>query len=311
MSKVAPDCLLCGSSHVTIRHSLRSEEILQCWTIDDHQFSAGAVQSLVDEAMIHLYKCCRCGFEYFKPALAADAKFYEELQAGGSGYYADNRPENERNVRFALRRGFRTMLDVGCGPGFALDAGKWSGLQTYGMELSSTAAAAAAHRGHTIFPVLLEDLDSSWEGKFDLISFNQVLEHVPDPVGLIKQSIRFLSPRGAIAIAVPGANGILRFSPWMESNWPPHHISRWRKTDFDTLARRTDLKVIKTGSDQLLGSAVQSILLGHRQRCQILKKPHSSLPPACIRAFSFVYRKAGLKFIVPLGGHSIYCFLGR
>jgi len=114
--------------------------------------------------------------------------------------------KTDATFAFAIRQGYRTILDLGCGSGFALDAAKRAGLETYGIELSHTAATAAAQRGHIIFPVLLEDMDPVWEGKFDLISLNQLLEHVPDPAGLIRQCIRFLSPRGAICHCRAGRN---------------------------------------------------------------------------------------------------------
>ncbi len=201
-----------------------------------------------------------------------------------------------------MQHGSRTILDIGCGSGLALDAAKRAGLETFGIELSAT-AAAAVRGGHTIFPVLLENLDSAWEGKFDLISLNQVLEYVPDPVALVRRCTRFLSPRGALAIAVPGRETILRLHPWLETNWPPHHLSRWRKQDFQLLAQRT-------GTDRLLGSTIQSFLLEQRQRCYVLGKPYRGLPSTGIRVVAQVYRKTGLKYLVHRG-QSIYCFLTR
>ena len=261
--------------------------------------------------MIHLYDCLQCGFQFFNPKLAGSAEFYEQIAAGGEGYYAPDRPENERNVRYAVKRGCRNILDIGCGTGFALDAAKRQGLETFGIELSRSAADLAASRGHRIFPVPLEEMEPALEGKFDLISLNQLLEHVPDPLALIQQCRRFLSSSGVIAIAVPGATGILRFSPWLHSNWPPHHLSRWRRRDFHTLAQKTGLRVIKTGGDQLLGSFVELILSGHRQRCQALGKPYHGLPPFGIKLISQVYRKTGLKRVFMSQGHSLYCFLER
>jgi SAM-dependent methyltransferase len=302
------NCLLCGSTNVFIHHSLSAEGILKCW---NHRFSPPAVQPLLDERTIHLYDCRECGFQFFNPKLAGDAEFYEELHAQGSGYYAPDRPENKRNVRFAIRRGYRNILDIGCGSGFALDAAKCAGLETFGMELSRSAASAAAEREHTIFPVLLKDMDRAWEGKFDLISLNQVLEHIPEPVELVRQCVRFLSPRGAIAIAVPSATGVLRFDPWLPANWPPHHVSRWRIKDFDMLARKTDLHVVKTGGNRLLGAEMQMILLEHRQFCRTLQKPYRGLPPLLIKSLCFLYRKTGLKYIFNSQGHSIYCYLER
>jgi SAM-dependent methyltransferase len=306
-----PACLLCGSIDISIRHSLGAGEILACWSQDGRHFPPRSVQILLDEKTVHLYECRECGFQFFNPKLVGSAEFYEELHAQGPDYYAPNRPENERNVRFALKHGYQSILDVGCGIGFALDAAKRAGLKTYGLELSRTAAAAATERGHTIFPVLLENLAPEWEGKFDLISLNQVLEHVPDPAGLVRQCLRFLSPRGAVAIAVPGAAGVLRFTPWLPANWPPHHISWWRIKDFDTLAKAAQLRVLETGGNQLLGSELQNILLEHRRLCQTLQKPYHGPPPFLIKWLRFIYQKTGMKFIFNAQGHSIYCYLSR
>lgn len=304
-----PNCLLCGSSRIAIHHSLPAEDIFKLWAQAGHHFSAAVTQPLLDEGTVHLYDCLACGFQFFNPSLAGGAEFYEQLHADGDGYYARNRPENERNVRFALQKGYRNILDVGCGPGFALDAAKQAGLETFGIELSRTAAAAAAERGHMVFPVLLENMEPAWEGKFDLISLNQVLEHVADPPGLVRQCVRFLSPRGAIAIAVPSATGVLRFTPWLPPNWPPHHLSRWRTKDFDTLARQTGLSVLKTGGNRLVGTELEMNLLEHRKFCQALGKPHHGLSPRAIKALSFLYRKLGMKYFFPSQGHSIYCYL--
>lgn len=305
-------CLLCGSTHYHSRHSLTASDILKCWSVyGHHQFSAAAVQSLTEEGFVHLYECADCGFQFFNPRLAGNSEFYQELYANVPGYYAVDREENTRNASYAVKRGYRTLLDVGCGSGLALDAGRQRGLETYGIELSRTAAAAAAQRGHKIFSTLLQDLDPVWERKFDLISFNQVLEHVSNPVELIQQCVRFLSPRGTIAVAVPGRETVLRFHPWLESDWPPHHVSRWRKADFALLARRTGLRVVETGGDPLLGSAIQSVLLGHRDRCLALGKPYRGLPPFGIALLSQLFRKTGLKHLFRKQGQTIYCFLER
>jgi SAM-dependent methyltransferase len=303
-------CLLCGSGRYSIHSSLSAQDLLKCWAVGGHQFSPDVTQPLLEAGKIHLYECRDCGFHFFDPELAGGAKFYEQLHAHSEGYYAPNRPENERNANYAVQHGNRRILDIGCGSGLALDVAKRAGLETFGIELSATAAAAAARGGHTIFPVLLENLDSAWEGKFDLISLNQLLEHVPDPVALVRQCTRFLSPRGSLAIAVPGRETILRLHPWLETNWPPHHLSRWRKQDFHLLAQRTGLQVVETGTDQLLGSAIQSFLLEHRQRCRVLGKPYRGLPSPGIRAVAQIYRKTGLKYLVHRG-QSIYCFLTR
>ena len=306
-----PACLLCGSNDASIRHSLSAENIVACWIKDGRPLPPLSVQSLRAEGMIHLYECRKCGFQFFDPKLAGDEEFYDGLHTNRPDYYAPGRPENQRNARFAVDHGYQSILDVGCGVGFALDAAKRAGLKTYGMELSRAALAVASEKGHTVFPVLLENLAPEWEGKFDLISLNQVLEHVPAPAELVRQCVRFLSPRGAIAIAVPSATGVLRFAPWLPANWPPHHVSRWRVQDFFTLARMTNLRVSKTGGNQLLGAELQSVLLENLQNCRTVEKPYRGIPAPLIKLVGFAYRKTGMKYIFKSQGHSIYCFLTR
>jgi SAM-dependent methyltransferase len=305
-----PPCLLCGNLEALIRSSLSAQDLLKCWAIDGHQFNPSITKPLLDEGVIHLYECCRCGFHFFHPKLAGNSDFYEHLHLGPKGYYAPDRPENERNTKFALERNYRNILDIGCGTGYALDTAKCHGLQTYGIELTPSVAAEAQRRGHTIFPVLLQDLDPKWEGSFDLISLNQLLEHVQNPVGLIKQCKRFLARQGAIAIAVPASTGILRFAPWTESDWPPHHLSRWRTRDFFHLARLTGLRVVKHGGDRLHGSFLQSVLLSHRERCEALGKSYRGFSPKEIRLLAWIYRKTGMKYFFHRG-LSIYCYLSK
>ena len=164
-----PACLLCGSNNIFIRHSLSAENIIACWLQDGRPLPPFSIQNLREEGMIHLYECRKCGFQFFDPKLAGGEEFYDGLHANRSDYYAPDRPENERNTRFAIERGYKSILDVGCGVGFALDTAKRAGLSTYGIEMSRSALATASEKGHTVFPVLLENLAPEWEGKFDLI----------------------------------------------------------------------------------------------------------------------------------------------
>jgi SAM-dependent methyltransferase len=309
LSAQRPCCFLCRATAPEIYQTLTSEEIRVVWRLvelelDDEIFDNPAV--LGD---VHLYRCRKCGFQFFDPALAGNDRFYRELQDLVPGYYSPTRPENDRNARFAREHGFRSILDIGCGTGFALDAAREQGLQTYGVELNPNAAAETRARGHTVFSVLVHELDSQWNGQFDMISLNQVLEHVPDPVALVKDCLRLLSARGVIAIAVPGSTGVLRWHPWGAFNWPPHHLSRWRRKDFFTLAERHQLTVERVGGDQLFGGALHDILLANYRNCLALGKPVSGLNPALIRWISFCYRKAGLKYLFRGQGHSIFCFL--
>jgi SAM-dependent methyltransferase len=306
-----PACFLCRASNPEVSNTLKTEQIIKLWLLSGVKFSDEALGNLRRVEDVHLFHCRNCGFEFFDPNLVGNDRFYAELHAQLPGYYSPARPENERNARFAQERGFRTILDVGCGTGFALDAARERGLQTYGLEITASAADDARARGHTVFSLLLHELSAEWDGQFDLISLNQLLEHVPDPVVLVKDCVRLLSPRGVIAIAVPSSEGVLRWHPWLAANWPPHHLSRWRSKDFYSLGKRSDLVVVKTGGNQLLGSELEGNLLANREHHLVVGKHYRGPSAAVIKLLCFLYRKTGMKFLLRSQGHSIFCFLER
>jgi SAM-dependent methyltransferase len=310
-ARLTPACFLCRSQDAEILETLSLEQLLKIWGLVGMRFANESLGGLHGVENLHLFRCQKCGFQFFDPKLAGNEHFYSDLHAQMPGYYSPARPENERNARFAQERGFRNILDVGCGTGFALDAARALGLQTFGIELNPGAAEEARSRGHTVFSCLLQDLDSRWYAAFDLISLNQLLEHVPDPVILVKDCVRLLSPKGVIAIAAPNSEGILRFHPWMALNWPPHHLSRWRRRDFHRLSEKCELKVVKSGGNQLLGSEIEETLLANREHCLALGKGCRGPSAAIIKLLSFVYRKTGMKYLFRSQGHSIFCFLKR
>ena len=47
-------------------------------------------------------------------------------------------------------------------------------------------------------------------GRFDAIAFNKVLEHVPEPVAMLRKAARYLEPGGFVYVELPDAEGAAR-----------------------------------------------------------------------------------------------------
>ena len=102
----------------------------------------------------------------------------------------------------------RRVLDVGCGRGYTL---RW--LQRWGADVSGTQLsepAAVRARGllgkGRVFVGELADARYPARG-FDCVMLWHVLEHVPDPVSLLREIARILKPDGLVYIEVPNAGG--------------------------------------------------------------------------------------------------------
>jgi SAM-dependent methyltransferase len=92
-------------------------------------------------------------------------------------------------------------LDVGCGPGAFLDVLRGAGWDVAGLEPSAHARKAAASRlgdGVVRSSALAEARFAC--GSFDLVTFWDVLEHLPDPLDALHRSRALLAPGGRLVV---------------------------------------------------------------------------------------------------------------
>jgi 2-polyprenyl-3-methyl-5-hydroxy-6-metoxy-1,4-benzoquinol methylase len=85
------------------------------------------------------------------------------------------------------------VLDFGCGDGKVLDSLQDRGWQTYGIE-PSTGVAFLRHHRLTSVPQ---------DASFDLVILHHVLEHVTDPLGVLRQLAGATREGGVLFISVP------------------------------------------------------------------------------------------------------------
>jgi 2-polyprenyl-3-methyl-5-hydroxy-6-metoxy-1,4-benzoquinol methylase len=98
------------------------------------------------------------------------------------------------------------FLDVGSGPGFLLGHAQAMGFRPEGIEPDANTVAAARARGaevrHGYFPDVL-DADE----RFDVIVFNDVLEHIPDLRSALASCAAHLAPGGVLTLNCPDRRG--------------------------------------------------------------------------------------------------------
>lgn len=102
------------------------------------------------------------------------------------------------------RPGLR-VLDVGCGNGRMGQKIREKGNYVAGVEISEKAVAMARSLLDAAYAF---DIERPWpqelqEADFDLVVLPEILEHVFDPVGVLKSVRSSLKPDGAIIITTP------------------------------------------------------------------------------------------------------------
>ena len=101
------------------------------------------------------------------------------------------------------------ILDVGCALGYFLKIAKDSGWETVGLELSQIGSKHAKEKFNLkVINKTVEEASFS-PNTFDAISMIGVLEHLPNPLQLLRQCMRILKPEGVILVVVPNMYSLL------------------------------------------------------------------------------------------------------
>lgn len=142
---------------------------------------------------------------------------------------SDNRQRVLRIDAFAQSSGLigRRALDVGSGLGVFPAALKEKGWDCQALDPDPRAAAHI--RDTAGVPALMGDFtqlepSGGQARSFDLITFNKVLEHVLEPVEMLRRSLMWLKEGGLVYIELPdGENALLDAGPEREEFFIEHY----------------------------------------------------------------------------------------
>ncbi len=133
---------------------------------------------------------------------AGTASFYDRYwsERDRSRARARSRARVEIGLKL-LGGGGGSLLEVGCGPGWALERFREAGFQARGLDLSPRAVEEARARG---LEAAVADLEKEEiPGSHDLIAVLEVLEHLSDPLAALGRLVKALKPGGAILASLP------------------------------------------------------------------------------------------------------------
>lgn len=134
--------------------------------------------------------------------------------------------EKEREYSYLgpIHPGMR-VLDVGCGAGDGLAFYQEHGAITYGVDISPEACKEGRNRGHHIFCGQL--FEARFENEFfDIILFNQSLEHMFSPKRILGETHRILKRKGNVWISLPNHDSVHAklFGRWFYAIESPRHL---------------------------------------------------------------------------------------
>lgn len=222
---------------------------INCILCDQKTSKIQSYFSSFDSKEYSLMECKSCGTQFWHPLKQPEAAYYEdEIQ---DIYKEMHKGRKELDVRYkqflhdfpALSE--KTILDVGCSEGLFLETVQALGNRVYGIDIDSISVEKARQRG--LEDIYNMDVDSFVDEaekmgmKFDIITAFDVIEHLIDPVKVMKHLSRMLSPQGMLVGTVPNADRFLR--DHIKTDYPPHHFFRFNKKSLSALLQASDYTV--------------------------------------------------------------------
>jgi len=246
-----PACPLCGSRARAVLHT----------GLRDHAF-----RTAPGEWTLQRCGDCRCGYLDPRPSQATIGRAYERYYTHGDApaesafmrlrrriadaylnarygtAYANAFPGGQHIARlFPRRRAYldvsfarhlgsaagdnRRLLDVGCGNGAFLQFAAHLGWAVEGIDNDAAAVAAARAAGLVVAHGSLDELPFA-KGSYRHVTLSHVIEHVHEPLKLLKQCFELLVPGGRLWLETPnlGSLGHRAFGAAWRGLEPPRHL---------------------------------------------------------------------------------------
>ena len=143
-------------------------------------------------------------------------------------------------------------LDVGCSTGFCVEAARDAGWDAIGIDLNPSAIEFGRSRGLDLRPVALEDAAIE-PGTLDAVSLFDVLEHLIDPVPVLRACVRLLAPGGIVFLYVPNYDSASRLLMGKDAHfiWPTHHLNYYTPATIRDLLARHGLETAYVATEGL------------------------------------------------------------
>lgn len=205
-------------------------------------------------------RCRHCGLAYTNPRPTAETigRFYPPGYSPHEPKQRNRR--NRRPSRFwsrvlgypcPERRGTLPfprpgrLLDFGCGGGSYLARMADLGWQVTGLDASDEAVRTVrAELGCEALLGTLPHPDLA-PGSFEAVTLWQSLEHVHDPLGVLREALRLLVPGGVLVVAVPNFDSPAR--GWFGERWQgydlPRHLTHFTPGTLGGMLRAAGFRV--------------------------------------------------------------------
>ncbi|MDN5882041.1 MAG: class I SAM-dependent methyltransferase [Nitrosospira sp.] len=195
------------------------------------------------------YLACDTGYFALRYEAANGASALEKLAGLLIYLFPMRRVQLDFNAMYLRVRSGARLLEIGCGGGQQLEFLRNLGWLAEGLDLDPVAVEVASARGLKARVGTLKE-QSFPNRHFDAVVSSHVIEHVHDPIGLLRECGRILTPDGKLVVITPNTASWGHL--WFRSNWlaldPPRHLYLFNPVALRRAAEEAGLTVLHVTS---------------------------------------------------------------
>lgn len=265
--KTREQCELCGSCEKIILIDKGFTEPL-IWGFIGNFYNGRIKKEDLCDGRFKIAKCARCGFMWQVEVLNDEliskmyntwidlSKSVKKRKNADIAVYAGYVREVEKAAGLIGKNPSEIkVLDFGMGWGYWCLMMKAFGFDVMGFELARERVELAKSNGINV----LADFAEIGKYKFDYINMRDVIEHIKNPLQVLKSVIQSLNEGGIVMISVPSGNKLeqklanLQWRPTKDEIFPLEHINCFTHKTLVLFGEMAGLKLIS-----------QPFLLGNR-----------------------------------------------
>jgi len=140
-----------------------------------------------------------------------------------------------------------SILDIGCSDGHFLNKFDTRSWQIAGVEINKNLAKIAQDRLKyaSVYSSSIESFKT--QKSFDVITLWHVLEHLKNPIPVLKKIYKLLRKNGLLVIEVPNGGSLHRkiFGPYWQLLLAPEHLYFWSKIPLINVLETAGFKTVR------------------------------------------------------------------
>lgn len=245
-AEVEQVCPVCGGQNLTPTWTLGEYRVGQCGDCSHSFVLSGFSSEVLDQA----YES-----DYYAASDSTERTGYVDYLGNAPQRLLGFKQRLHELERFTSERG--RLLDFGCAVGLFVKVATDAGWEAIGLERSAWAADYGRRQFGLTIVAGSEAECADFKGRFDMVTMWDVLEHLEDPRGVLRQVAHWLKPGGVLALNTVDSASLgarLAGEHWRHLG-PPHHLQYFTRDSLRHLLRETGFRVLTVDSQGVMWGA--------------------------------------------------------